>query len=200
MRFGFALLSTIFLAKVKCMRRFSMPVLFITPHKDFYITLPYDPAIIIHISMLSSLNGNTYSTILLKMSWNHHYALHINLYVPKNHTLKFLCWNVIHVPVLPWYWKMENIPREHNDVTKTNEADITGITIQAPYLGIKSLPPYDGGTPENFKYRYPMMTSSNGNIFRVTGHLCGEFTGPRWIPHTKASDAELWCFLWSASE
>ena len=22
-------------------------------------------------------------------------------------------------------------------------------------------------------------TSSNGNIFRVTGHLCGEFTGPR---------------------
>ena len=27
-----------------------------------------------------------------------------------------------------------------------------------------------------------MMTSSNGNIFRVTGHLCGEFTGPRWIP------------------
>ena len=22
----------------------------------------------------------------------------------------------------------------------------------------------------------------------------------RWIPHTKASDAELWCFLWSASE
>ena len=28
--------------------------------------------------------------------------------------------------------------------------------------------------------------------FRVTGHLCGEFTGPRWIPRTKASDAELW--------
>ena len=45
-----------------------------------------------------------------------------------------------------------------------------------------------------------MMTSSNGNIFRVTGHLCGEFTGPRWISRTKASDAELWCFLWSASE
>ena len=26
------------------------------------------------------------------------------------------------------------------------------------------------------------MTSSNENIFRVTGHLCGEFTGLRWIP------------------
>ena len=31
------------------------------------------------------------------------------------------------------------------------------------------------------------MTSPNGNIFRVTGHLCGEFTGHRWIPRTKAS-------------
>ena len=36
-----------------------------------------------------------------------------------------------------------------------------------------------------------MMTSSNGNIFRVTGPLCGEFTGHRRIPHTKASDADL---------
>ena len=26
------------------------------------------------------------------------------------------------------------------------------------------------------------MTQSNGNIFRVTGPLCGEFTGHRWIP------------------
>ena len=26
-----------------------------------------------------------------------------------------------------------------------------------------------------------MMTLSNGNTFRVTGHLCGEFTGHRWI-------------------
>ena len=40
-----------------------------------------------------------------------------------------------------------------------------------------------------------MMTSSNGSIFRVTGSLCGEFTGHRWIPRTKASDAGLWCFF-----
>ena len=45
-----------------------------------------------------------------------------------------------------------------------------------------------------------IMTSSNGSIIRVTGPLCGEFTGHRWIPNTKASDAELWCFLWSAPE
>ena len=45
-----------------------------------------------------------------------------------------------------------------------------------------------------------MMTSSNGNIFCVTGPLCGEFTGHQWILLTKASDAELSCFLWSAPE
>ena len=39
------------------------------------------------------------------------------------------------------------------------------------------------------------MTSSNGNIFRDTGTLWGEFTGYRWIPLTKTSDAELWCFF-----
>ena len=40
-----------------------------------------------------------------------------------------------------------------------------------------------------------IMTSSNGNIFRVTGPLCGEFTGHLWIPLTTASDSELWCFF-----
>ena len=37
-----------------------------------------------------------------------------------------------------------------------------------------------------------VMPSSNGNIFRDTGQ--------RWIPLTKASDAELGCFLWSVLE
>ena len=36
-----------------------------------------------------------------------------------------------------------------------------------------------------------MMTSSNGNILRVTGPLCLEFPGHRWIPLTKANNAEL---------
>ena len=47
---------------------------------------------------------------------------------------------------------------------------------------------------------YTMMTSSNGNIFRVTGPLCGEFTGHRWIPRTKVSGVGLWCFLLPAPE
>ena len=45
-----------------------------------------------------------------------------------------------------------------------------------------------------------MMMSSNGNKFRITGHLCREFAGHRWIPRTKVSDAELWCFLWFVPE
>ena len=45
-----------------------------------------------------------------------------------------------------------------------------------------------------------MMTSSNGNIFRVASHLCGEFTDQRRIPRTKASDAELWCVFLFAPE
>ena len=39
------------------------------------------------------------------------------------------------------------------------------------------------------------MPSSNGNFFRVIDPLCGECTGHGWIPHAKASDAELWCFF-----
>ena len=45
-------------------------------------------------------------------------------------------------------------------------------------------------------WKINMMTSSNGSIFRVTGPLCGD----RWILRTKASNAELWCFLWSMLE
>ena len=45
-----------------------------------------------------------------------------------------------------------------------------------------------------------VMTDIHGNIFRVTGPLWGESTSYRWIPVTKSSDAELWCFLWSAPQ
>ena len=47
------------------------------------------------------------------------------------------------------------------------------------------------GTSVHFSVFWQVMTSSNGNIFRVSGPLCGEFVGHRWIPHTKASDAEF---------
>ena len=43
------------------------------------------------------------------------------------------------------------------------------------------------------------MTSSNGNNFRVTGPLCGEFTGQRWIP-LKGQRRGALCFLSSVAE
>ena len=42
-----------------------------------------------------------------------------------------------------------------------------------------------------------MITSSNGNLFRVTYPLCGEFTGHQWILIIKASVLELWYFIWT---
>ena len=73
---------------------------------------------------------------------------------------------------------------------------ITIFGIQVNFIGVRILLWFGMGLFN--PYPSCMMTSSNGNIFRVTGPLCGEFTGHRWIPRTKASDAELWCFLWSA--
>ena len=40
-----------------------------------------------------------------------------------------------------------------------------------------------------------IMTSSNGNIFHITGPSCREFTGHQWIPRTKAIDTELDVFF-----
>ena len=48
-----------------------------------------------------------------------------------------------------------------------------GISFKATYASLLKTHPLH------------MMASSNGNIFRVIGLLCGEFTSHRWIPHTK---------------
>ena len=49
-------------------------------------------------------------------------------------------------------------------------------------------------------YMFIMVTSSNGNIFRVTGPLCEEFTGPGEFPTQRPVTRSFWCFLWSTSE
>ena len=83
----------------------------------------------------------------------------------------------------------------------------TGIHIVVPHLPgnlvvlVTQACKYDCRRQAGAKYKLNpthTMTSSNGSIYCVTGPLCVEFTGDRWIPHTEASDAELWCFLWFA--
>ena len=104
------------------------------------------------------------------------------------------CWpsSLTHICATRWRWVAHKPPFYlfADDIFKAiffNENCCILVQISLQFI---SRGPTDG----------TMMTSSNGTIFRVTGPLCGEFTGPRWIPRTKASDAELWCFLWSASE
>ena len=59
----------------------------------------------------------------------------------------------------------------------------------------------------------PVMTSQYGNAFYIIHDDAIKWKHfprnwpfvrgihrSRWIPHTKASDAELWCFLWSEPE
>ena len=77
------------------------------------------------------------------------------------------------------------------DCNSEHSADVD-LTTHTPYLpswasyGVSSrvwkINPGYGGTAKYLIQTSCMMTSSNGNIFRVTGHLCGEFTGPGEFP------------------
>ena len=80
-----------------------------------------------------------------------------------------------------------------NGVASTRQQVITPIRVERFHWCICALTLYNGC---DYTFLCNMMTSSNGNIFRV---IC-EFTGHWWIPSQKASDSELWCFLWSAPE
>ena len=48
------------------------------------------------------------------------------------------------------------------------------------------------------KYSFRILqVHEHGNVFCS---LWGEYICHRWIPRTEASNAELWCFVWSAAE
>ena len=90
----------------------------------------------------------------------------------------------------PPFWMASSGQQKRSEIND----NLTNFAQNLCNFGV-SMAPADPLTPLG-----AMMTSSNGNIFRVTGPLSGEFTGHRWIPLTKASDAELWSFLWSAPQ
>ena len=76
---------------------------------------------------------------------------------------------------------------EHNSdvIMSAMASQITGLSIICSTSS--------SGTDERKLQSSAMMTSLNGNIFHVTALVCGKFTGHRWIPRTKGSDAKLWC-------
>ena len=99
---------------------------------------------------------------------------------------------------MAWLFVLDVSKRE-NSSFNYDQAAVGKVLSLRPYVGnsflTRSFSPYHHS---NFMSNYHMMTSSNENILRVTGHVCWEFTGHRWISRKKAGDAELWCFLWSA--
>ena len=66
------------------------------------------------------------------------------------------------------------------------------ITDDRPEIRHSSIEP----VPPNINHD----DATKWKYFPLYWPLWGETTGYRWIPLTKASDAELWCFLWSALE
>ena len=86
------------------------------------------------------------------------------------------------------------------NLTASRLREICETPYHLAIKGIGLIVPLGCQSSGSSHFASPMVTSSNGNIFRITGHLCGEFTGHRWIPRTMASNVELWCFLWSAPE
>ena len=103
----------------------------------------------------------------------------------------------------PWWWKFW-CHLMQSDLTKVWTTNISTIIGSSKYC----LPTNNSSFENCFRKLFwsaekaveiliiylNMMTSSNGNIFRVTGHLCGEFTGPWWIPHIReAGDFRRYC-------
>ena len=107
-------------------------------------------------------------------------------------------WNEMLCYIKPRY----NITRLYTTKTTKACANVAGHTLYRGQAIIWTNYGLAYCHPRNIHmfFMYTMMTSSNGSISRVPGPLRGESTGDRWIPLTQASDAELWCFLWSAPE
>ena len=89
-----------------------------------------------------------------------------------------------------WCWKTHYLAFTRNETRDDNEKTVPRETQQS-ITGKVQMP-----FPGKSSWFFIMMTSSNGNIFRVTGLLWGEFTGHHLIPLKKASDAELWCLFY----
>ena len=70
--------------------------------------------------------------------------------------------------------------RKHQSSATKNNSTLTRSKVILTQSGLKYFKSY--GVNLWYNLRINMMTSSNGNIFRVTGILCGEFTGPDEFP------------------
>ena len=131
-----------------------------------------------------NFNGDLAKPVLyLEHGWE--IKSHINLWM----------WLVINVHILVNVWQWNGLAGDIRCVTTH-----AGALQKQPMDMLHFMSQFICSAHHSHDRLLDMMTSSSGNIIRVTGHLRREFIGHRWIPLTKASDAELWCFLWSGPE
>ena len=142
-----------------------------------------------------------------KKSPDHGYNMGITL--PQRYDTKHqLCnsnkykWHFLVRITYPFYrfiiiyltWKINQIPISYEchlawfSALSVYRSRFSGKTKYTPSL-----------TREEWGVVRDMMTSSNGNIFRIPLLLRGIHRS-RMIPLTKTCDAGRWCFLWSAPE
>ena len=130
--------------------------------------------------------------------------------ISGNHLQESHLWLTQSQSHFPGYWMEIDLP---NNSYNTNHSGVIQYILSLPEIKIYIL---------SDKFQNTMSMIYCGHVVKVcefisniypwwrhqmetfsallTGPLCGEFSSHRWIPCTKASNAELWCFLWSAPE
>ena len=92
-----------------------------------------------------------------------------------------------------WLFNIEQINTSSTKI-KTNKSSFPEVSMEKikKYCGTYiCLSHWKMFEPNHTWWRHQM------EIFSVLLAICA---GHQWTPHTKASDAKLWCFLWSAPE
>ena len=81
-----------------------------------------------------------------------------------------------------WSCQSISLPKEGNVIGSRNHFKQPSARICIINTQVEWNPHTKSANTVRCYYNNIMMTSSNGNIFRVTGPLCGEFTGPGEFP------------------
>ena len=138
------------------------------------------------------------------MIYHHNSSGMENVFCYRPNSSILIVANVVHVTEAVLSWYVQHLSR--NDSQKMKYITIGGtfswfcIVTKNTLVKLSPVLVYLIVFSSGVTLSVNTMSSSNGNICRVTGPLGGGSTGHRWIPLKKASDAELWCFLWFAPE
>ena len=116
--------------------------------------------------------------LLILMLWHRQVIFKSKWYIHTSETY-WKIWSV-RLTIIPNIWytskdKKHKAVRSHLNIPILKQMDIITLHLRS-HTEVWYTP------PSAWLQRNPMMTSSNGNIFRVTGPLCGEFTGPGEFP------------------